>query len=377
MPRPRPNLPKLNPEPVAPDDLEFDPRNPRTAGNDAHARESELLKILWQQFAVDEIALSIAHNGFFKHEPLFATREDGKLRVIEGNRRLAAVKLLLDGELRQQVGATDLPKLTAEGRADLKTLPVIVCSRKDVWQYLGFKHVNGPQNWDADSKAEYIAWVHNTLRVPLPDIAETIGDKNQTVERLYRARMVLEQAEHARVFNREDRWKKHFSFSHLYTGLGYAGVRKFIGLADGESDQKEQVKKSKLPLLGEMLTWMYGSKKKNEQPIIQSQNPDLRLLDEVLQSDDGVVALRRGLPLTVSVDIARGDRRLFREALQAAKQDLQRALGTMLTGYSGEPDLLVTCQEVVQIAEKLEREMAAKHDEGGRSVKSSTRSSAR
>ena len=35
-------------------------------------------------------------SGYWEHEKLFAAREKGKLVVIEGNRRLAAVKLLLD-----------------------------------------------------------------------------------------------------------------------------------------------------------------------------------------------------------------------------------------------------------------------------------------
>jgi ParB-like chromosome segregation protein Spo0J len=51
--------------------------------------------------AVDEVALSIAENGFYRHEPLYAARESGKLNVVEGNRRLAAVKLLRDEKLRR------------------------------------------------------------------------------------------------------------------------------------------------------------------------------------------------------------------------------------------------------------------------------------
>jgi hypothetical protein len=351
--------PQLLPQPVKTDDLHFDPRNPRLAGEDVSPDQDKLLKTLWSEFSVDEIALSIAANRFFKHEPLFAAREHGKLVVIEGNRRLAAVKLLRDAGLRRHVGATDLPPIDAKLHKELDELPVIVCDRKDVWRYLGFKHVNGPQAWDADSKAEYISWVHNTLSVLLKDIALTIGDKHQTVERLYRARMVLDQAEKTRAYSKDDRWKKHFSFSHLYTGLGYSGIQSFLGLKDNEGCQKDPIKKDRLENLGDLLVWMYGSKSTNREPLIQSQNPDLRLLDEVLQKKDGVVALRRGLPLQVSLDIARGDERLFREAVQGAKQHLQKAIGTLLTGYDGETDLLQSAEDIQKLSNKLADEMRA------------------
>ena len=342
---------------ISVDSLLFDGDNPRLAAEAVGTDQHALLRTLWSEFSVDEIALSIAANGFFAHEPLFAAQEGTSYVVIEGNRRLAAVKLLRDANLRKEVGATDLPSIDDKLHAALEKLPVIICARKDVWQYLGFKHVNGPQAWDADSKAEYISWVHNSLKVPLAQIARTIGDKHQTVERLYRAKMVLEQAHKSRVFDKEDRWKKHFSFSHLYTGLGYSGIRSFLGLKETDGYPKDPVRKDRLSNLGDLLLWLYGSKSKSREPIVLSQNPDLRYLDEVIQRKEGVVALRRGLPLQVSLDIARGDERLFREAVQGAKQYLQKALGTMLTGYRGEPDLFQSADDIQKLGSKLLEDM--------------------
>lgn len=337
--------------------LLFDYKNPRIALTDTPEDQGKILEVLWRDFAVDEIALSIAQNGFFAYEPLFATREKGHLVVIEGNRRLAAVKLLLDADLRKAMKATDLPAITASEKEKLKQLPVIICKREEMWTYLAFRHVNGPQAWEPNSKSDYIAWVHNTLGISLEEIAKAIGDKHQTVQRLYRARMVLEQAEAADVFTREDRYKAHFSYSHLYTGLGYTGFQKFLGIDDKKGFKRNPIPKDKVENLGQVLRWLYGSKSRDLRPIVRSQNPDLRLLDEALQSKNGVVALRRGLPLDLAVDLARGDERLFREALQGAKQYLQKALGTLLTGYDGEKDLRDTGDEVLQLAEKLVEEM--------------------
>jgi ParB-like chromosome segregation protein Spo0J len=133
------------------DKLMLDPQNPRLAeiGIPKNASQFDLLKALWEEMAVEEVAMSIAYSGYFEHEPLFVeeSAKDDTFSVIEGNRRLAAVKLLLDASLRQKVKATKLPAIDKSRATELAELPVIVTTRKDSWRYLGFKHVNGPATW--------------------------------------------------------------------------------------------------------------------------------------------------------------------------------------------------------------------------------------
>src|SRR5438477_8861944 len=100
-------------ERVSPDKLFFDAKNPRLAEYALGSKPTqlELLRILWEKMAVDELVLSIASRGYFTHEPIFVTEERGKFIVLEGNRRLAAVKLLLDPEARAQLRTGELPAL--------------------------------------------------------------------------------------------------------------------------------------------------------------------------------------------------------------------------------------------------------------------------
>ena len=208
------------PEKVPVNDLLLDPRNARLAdfGLGDNPSQDEILSALWEAMAVDEVALSISENGFYEHEPLYACVEHDRFYVIEGNRRLAAVKLLCDDELRRRLKITALPTISNSAKEKLATLPVVVCTREEIWTYLGFKHINGPQAWEFYPKANYIAWVHNDLKVSLEDISKRIGDKHSTVSRLYDAMMVLDQAESADVFKREDRYREHFSFSQSPSG---------------------------------------------------------------------------------------------------------------------------------------------------------------
>jgi len=135
------------PEQVPVGELRLDARNPRIQRAGERLSQDEILSILWREYSVDEVAWSIARNGYFPHEALFASEEDGALVVIEGNRRLAAVRLLREPSLRKKMKATDLPQISPEEVAALDMLPVIRRRREDVWQYVGFKHVNGPQAW--------------------------------------------------------------------------------------------------------------------------------------------------------------------------------------------------------------------------------------
>ena len=251
-------------------------------------------------------------------------------------------------ELCAKIGATGVRVLgqTAQTAHRLDKLPVYECPREGIWDFIGFKHVHGSQDWDSIAKAQYVARVHNDFRVGLEEIANKIGDQHNTVRRLYRGLMVLEQAERKSVFRRDDCWAKRFAFSHLWTGLGLAGIQGFIGLRANKGFGPDPVPASHLAQLGELCAWLYGSRKGRRRPVIRSQNPDLRNLDEVLSSKKGVAGLRQDLPLEICLKLTRGDERLLREALVVAEQALREAKGYIPTGYSGDVEMLHTARAV-------------------------------
>jgi hypothetical protein len=343
--------------PVAPGDLFLDPKNPRLIdSNFGIGDQDKILERLWAEFNVSEITDSIvASDCFWQHEPLIAAREGGKLVVIEGNRRLAAVQLLLSPERRKTIGATGIPEISETLKEKISRIPVIEKPRNEVWDFIGFKHVNGPQEWDSIAKAQYIARIHEDYEIPLPQIAKAIGDRNDTVERLYHGLKVLEQAKKAGVFNPDNRFhqRKNFAYSHLWTGLGYEGIRNFLGITDRSRTAREPVPREKVTSLGELCRWLYGSNEEKIDPLVKSQNPHLRQLDEALRSTRGVSALRRGLQLQQAVNAARGDTRLLLDALIAAEQNLREAKGYFSTGFEGQEDVTETIKNIHSLASSL------------------------
>jgi ParB-like chromosome segregation protein Spo0J len=345
-------------------DLHFDHDNPRLAeyGITSKTPEAEILDTLWDAMDVRELVQSIAASGFFPHEALIVSEEKGKLLVIEGNRRLAAVKVLLNPELAKQKG-WEIPVLTRDQRDALKELPAIQTSREDSWRYLGFKHVNGPAKWSSYAKAAYIGEVHRNYKVSLADIANQIGDRHNTVQRLYRGLMVLEQAERVKVYDREDRFRQRLAFSHLYTGLDYDGISTFLSIAPKEQETESPVPEDKYKELGELCVWLYGSKKEKRPPVVESQNPDLRRLNSVVSSREAIAALRSGADLSRAYEMSRPPTAVFEEALLAAKRELSTAQAHLTSGYDNSEALLKIAGTIANMADDVYDGMDRKREQ--------------
>lgn len=351
-------------------ELELDRENPRLSefGIKKHSSQKEILEILWDEMAVNELMYSIVSNGFWDYEPLtvLATTNSQKYTILEGNRRFAAVLLihnpsLIDKKIPKQIIdqiTTNQPLL----KETIKLPVIVVKNRKEAWQFIGFKHVNGPAKWGSFAKAKYIAEIHNNYGIPLDDIAYQIGDTNKTVQKLYQGLMVLEQAKQVKVYNYDsDIQANRIYFSHLYTGLQREGIKSYLNIKDAEDESKNPVPKNKHKELGQLLEWLYGSKKNNTQPIIRSQNPDLKNLDEVLQSREATVALTQGEQLGYAHELSRATDALFEENLLEAKRSLQKARAYLTTGYEGEENLLRIAGSVANLADDLYEEMEKVH----------------
>ena len=342
-------------------DLSFDLHNPRLVEYDLTSRstEAEILQVLWDAMDVRELVFSIAASGFFQHESLIITEEHGKTVVIEGNRRLAAVRVLLDPSVLSSEVA-GVPQLSDDAKEQLRRLPTISGSREDAWRYIGFKHVNGPARWSSYAKSEYITRVYRLYHVPLEEIAHQIGDTHKTVQRLFRGMMVLTQAGQWKVFSRDDRWRNHFSFSHLYTGLDYPGIGSFLGLSDASEEDPSPVPADKKAELEQLCRWLYGSKRESTRPVIESQNPDLKQLNAVLTDKAALAALRDGRELRYAFELSRPVVNVFEESIYSAKRSLEKARGLLSNAYDGSKALLEVAGDVLDLADDLYGEMERK-----------------
>lgn len=364
-------------EPISTEILKLDWKNPRLAEFKLSRTTSpnEIYELLWDEMALDEIVISITAHGFFETEPLLAVVEDGQHVVIEGNRRLASVKIILDPSLvRDKLPQNILDKITRELQDSLRMLPVLVLpSRQEAWRFIGFKHINGAAKWNSFAKAIYIANVHHEYGITLGDIAYQVGDTHNTVQKLYQGLMVIEQAERWKVFDRTDIMKRRLYFSHLYTALQYDGFRKYLDISQDDIEKKEPVSANKKEEAGEVLTWLYGSKKRGIEPAIKTQNPDLRNLDKVLTNTEAIFALRSGYSLEQAYELSLPSSTVFQENLLSAKRYLQKAWANVTTGYDGDYEMLKSSSSLANLADKLYNAMDEMYNKKAGKIRESKR----
>jgi hypothetical protein len=139
---------------VSPDKLLFDVRNPRFGGHRYRLTQPQMQDLLekWPHLAVD-LVRSFVQNGFVPYEPLVVRQEGKSFVVIEGNRRLAAIRNILSNR-------NQYPKKVISA---LQTIPVIVfhekpraVKNKEIHTYLGIRHLLGFREWPAESKAIFL-----------------------------------------------------------------------------------------------------------------------------------------------------------------------------------------------------------------------------
>lgn len=352
-------LPVGESEKVPVDLLIFDANNPRFTPDKMPASPSDddVVVQLARSADLAELVQSISTSGYINIEPLIVIERGGRFAVLEGNRRLAAVKVLKDAELARQAKLS-LPEMSDAHRATLDQLLCYrVATEADARDLIGFKHINGPQGWDAFAKARFAArWLDDEQGRPggmrLTDIAGRMGDQHMTIHRMVTAKFVLDQAERDQVYSIEDRKKRSFSFSHLYTGLAYEEFTSYLGMdrPDRSVDPvRDPVPESHYEQLQNLLIWLYGSKDRDIAPAVKSQNPDLNRLREVLGSKVGIKVMEERGNLDDAVIAATPVRLRFEEHLIAANAELQHAVGA-LEGFDA-----VAQPEMIQIADSALR----------------------
>ncbi|MCC6350200.1 MAG: hypothetical protein IT347_11500 [Candidatus Eisenbacteria bacterium] len=140
--------------------LHLDKKNPRLGRETLASAPREIIQYLFDHDKALEVADSIATRGFFPNEPLLAVKEDGRLVVVEGNRRLAALKALrepglLTGSSSRQVERV-ARKLTDP--QSILTVPVTIApNRRATDRQIAGRHIGTPVlAWQAENRASFI-----------------------------------------------------------------------------------------------------------------------------------------------------------------------------------------------------------------------------
>ncbi|MBU1777625.1 MAG: ParB N-terminal domain-containing protein, partial [Gammaproteobacteria bacterium] len=129
--------------------LDFDPENPRFPPDIASGPIETLIERFVRDERLLEVVTSIADQGYFEGEPLLVTKHGSKYHVIEGNRRLAALKLL-NRQIDVPEGRTSIEDVVENSDHRPNKVPCLVFDDStEVLRYLGFRHITGIKSWSS------------------------------------------------------------------------------------------------------------------------------------------------------------------------------------------------------------------------------------
>lgn len=158
--------------------IKLDDQNPRLPWNTQGGTQKEIRHHLIQYDIAEEIAESIAENGFFVHELPIVVKSDVHHVVVEGNRRIAALQALADPtkappsyqkkfvRLRKKIGDKEF----------IEKIRVMIAPDRDAAEKIIFaKHAKGyTKGWEPIMKARfYVKELSDGLS--FEEIADTHG----------------------------------------------------------------------------------------------------------------------------------------------------------------------------------------------------------
>ncbi len=138
----------------------LDQRNPRIPPSDRPFTQRDLLAELVFHDKVYDLARNIVTSGYYPVESLIVIRDNNKLTVVEGNRRLAALKLLLAPEAAPEEFKARFTSLS--NRVDKETIKkvkvVISPNREAAAPIIMSRHTERQiEQWDTTNQASFYA----------------------------------------------------------------------------------------------------------------------------------------------------------------------------------------------------------------------------
>lgn len=331
----------------------LDPENPRLPQDVQGKSQKEIIYALYKFFDTEELAYSMTENGYFDEEPLvaipsnlptkfiglsyeelknnkeyndFINNSETQFIVLEGNRRLSTIKLLLDDSLRHELKVKTFPIPESHILDDLKSIPVIIYpERKQVLPYLGVRHISGIKKWEPYAKARYVA---NMVKAgnTIDDIQKQVGDRTNSARKIYLSYQLIETVKDEFDI---DTSKAENLFSYLLLATGQGGVKDFIGLDKKlqNVDLDHPIPNDKLENLKDLFSWLFGEKENEKLPVIQESRDITSKLSPVLRKENAVRILRETRNLDDAYDMSDGEDELLKKNLSKANRLLSISLG--------------------------------------------------
>lgn len=334
-------------------DLLLDPHNPRLPKSMGSKNEKEIINFLLSDASLIELMLAIGKNGFFEGEQLLVVPQGDKYLVVEGNRRLSAVKLLHNPEIGE-VYKSKIAQVIEESEYKPTEIPCLIFDNKDeILKYLGYRHITGIKSWKLLEKARYLTklkddyFSDNTINSASREIAKMIGSRKDYVVRVLAGYKLYETIEKNDFYKIKDLNDTTFYFNYLADSLSRSNIAGFLGV---DLDKDNPVENIHYDNLYEWTNWLFNKDLHNK---IIGDSENLNTLNKVIASPMALEAFKLGENLFTAIEYTDEFDVQFENAMKNAINQLRKADNLTTKTKRLYPNLLDDLVEINRIVRKI------------------------
>lgn len=155
--------------------LKLDKDNPRIPDYVPKKNTKDILDYLFENEKIERLAKKIVDKGFISHDPIYVVKENENYVVVEGNRRVSALKCLLEPDLAPSAKSRrNMERMkNILGEDVIEKIEVYVSpSRWDVQNILFELHAEGKLQWSRQQKNKFISTAGRGNRESIEAMAE-------------------------------------------------------------------------------------------------------------------------------------------------------------------------------------------------------------
>ena len=270
--------------------LYLDDFNPRLPTSYHGKSEENIIEYLLLEAWTLELMQAIGENDFFPGEQLLVVKVNEKYKVIEGNRRLTAVKLLNDFSIAT-VKKNIVRQIYDEAKYRPQEIPCLVFDEEEeIHKYLGYRHITGIKSWNLNEKAKYLhSMQENEIQTDLFDdmcrnIAKRIGSRRDYVKRViiaYEIYLIIQDEAFYKIRDLDD---TKFYIGYYSDSLKQINILSFLKIDMDENEPLKNLSKINLEYL---TRWFYEQYEDNgrRRTKLKGTGKELNNLNAILGSE--------------------------------------------------------------------------------------------
>lgn len=318
------------------DQLKLDPNNPRLPKSfrKQNPTENQLIEHMLEDESIIELMLSIGQNGFFEGEQLLVVKnEDDTYKVIEGNRRLTALKLLQRPDL-SSIYKSKITKVIEETTERPTDIPCLEFDNEDeIHKRIGFRHITGIKEWRLLERARYLnsVWKNNYPDLLINDVsrvlAKNVGSKADYIKRVllaYELYMVLEDSNFYKIKDLDDDASFYLNYYVDSLQSSRSNIQEWLNIDKDAVQPLNELNEEHFKLLNQ--AW-FAKNDQNKTRLLGNSH-DLNALTKILGNSEATKAFFEDrVPLVRALELTGEKDERFQEAINNALRTLEDANG--------------------------------------------------